>query len=61
MTLCLSLAMLWWQSLPWAEEAFGTGAPDAVNMWLGGERAVTHSRPRPFPCFLVMKAYPLAA
>jgi peptidyl-lysine (3S)-dioxygenase / protease len=25
----------------WAEDAFGTGPPDAVNMWIGDERAVS--------------------
>ena len=27
-------------SLPWAEQAFGVDAPDAVNLWMGDERAV---------------------
>jgi jumonji domain-containing protein 7 len=25
----------------WAEDAFGTGPPDAINMWIGDERAVS--------------------
>ena len=28
-------------TFPWAEEAFGTGPPDAVNLWIGDERAVS--------------------
>lgn len=29
------------RTFPWAEEAFGTGPPDAVNLWVGDERAVS--------------------
>ena len=28
-------------SFGWAEEAFGTGPPDAVNLWIGNEKAVS--------------------
>jgi Cupin-like domain len=28
-------------TFPWAERAFGTGPPDAVNLWIGNERAVS--------------------
>jgi Cupin-like domain len=28
-------------SFPWAEAAFGTGPPDAVNLWMGNQQAVT--------------------
>jgi jumonji domain-containing protein 7 len=28
-------------SLAWAEAAFGTGPPDAVNVWVGGPRSAT--------------------
>lgn len=30
------------KDIPWATEAFGT-LPDAVNFWIGDERAVTSS------------------
>ena len=30
--------------LPWAEEAFGK-EPDAINFWMGDQRAVTSSKP----------------
>uniref|UniRef100_A0A7S4HMH8 JmjC domain-containing protein n=1 Tax=Odontella aurita TaxID=265563 RepID=A0A7S4HMH8_9STRA len=29
------------RTFPWAERAFGTGPPDAVNLWVGDERAVS--------------------
>lgn len=29
------------QSFPFAEEAFGAGPPDAVNLWIGNERSVS--------------------
>ncbi len=29
------------QTFPFAEEAFGTGPPDAVNIWIGNERSVS--------------------
>jgi jumonji domain-containing protein 7 len=29
------------RSLDWAEAAFGTGPPDAINLWIGNERAVS--------------------
>jgi len=40
------LAFLWDSldfpdTFPWAEEAFDTGRPDAVNLWIGDERAVS--------------------
>ena len=25
----------------WAQDAFGTGPPDAVNLWIGNERAIS--------------------
>lgn len=28
-------------TIPWAEEAFGTGPPAAVNLWMGNARAVS--------------------
>jgi len=31
------------ESFPFAEEAFGTGPPDAVNLWIGNERSVSSS------------------
>lgn len=29
------------KSIPFAEEAFGTGGPDAVNLWIGDDRATS--------------------
>lgn len=29
------------ETIPWAEEAFGIGPPDAVNLWIGNSRAVS--------------------
>lgn len=29
------------RTFPWAEEAFGTGPPQAVNLWMGNERSVS--------------------
>jgi hypothetical protein len=29
------------ETIPFAEEAFGTGPPDAVNIWIGNEQAVS--------------------
>lgn len=28
-------------TIPWAQEAFGTGGPDVVNLWIGNECAVS--------------------
>ena len=29
------------ETFPFAEEAFGTGPPDAINLWIGNERSVS--------------------
>ncbi|CAB9499276.1 Jumonji domain containing 7 [Seminavis robusta] len=35
-------------SLPFAEEAFGTGKPEAMNLWMGDERAVSSMHKDPY-------------
>lgn len=35
-------------SLDFAEEAFGTGAPEAVNLWMGDERSVSSMHKDPY-------------
>ena len=36
------------REIPWASQAFGK-QPDAVNFWMGDERAVTSSKSEMFP------------
>ena len=35
------LQQLFPKSFPWAEDAFGTGPPDAINLWIGNEYSIS--------------------
>ncbi len=46
------------EELEWAREAFGDGAPDAVNFWMGDHRAVTSTHKDPYEnIYCVVRGY----